>query len=66
MQFNHDWACLPGEIFLEVATHLLVRDVLNMGAACQNWHDLAQDDYLWKQLFRRDFKVDRNIGLRPG
>lgn len=60
------WAYLPEPIFLHLAGFIDVGDVLSMSATCSSWNYQCQDDYLWKRLFRRDFKVDPSIGLRPG
>lgn len=60
------WAYLPEPIFLHLASYTSVEDLLSMCGTCRQWYGLCQDDYLWKKLFRRDFKVDPSIGLRPG
>lgn len=60
------WEFVPDPIFLQLTGYLSVQDVLNMSATCKSWFQMAQDDYLWKRLFRRDFKVSPNIGLKPG
>lgn len=60
------WAYLPEPIFLHLSAYTAVEDLLRMCATCRNWNLMGQDDYLWKRLFRRDFKVDPSIGLRPG
>lgn len=64
---NSCWAFLPDPVFLQcVSSYLSVGDLINMSLTCRSWWDKAQDDYLWKRLFRRDFKVSSSIGLRPG
>lgn len=60
------WEFVPDPIFLQLTGFLSVQDVLNMSGTCKSWYQMAQDDYLWKRLFRRDFKVSSNIGLKPG
>ena len=63
---SSQWDLLPEPIFLQVASLLSVSDLVNVSRTCRRWWDLSKDDYLWKRLFRRDFKVSPSIGLRPG
>lgn len=63
---SSSWQYLPDPVFLQLTAYLSVQDVLQMSVTCRNWWEMSQDDYLWKRLFRRDFKVSPSIGLRPG
>lgn len=60
------WEYLPDPVFLQICGLLTVNDVVSMARSCKSWYELSQDDYLWKRLFRRDYKVSPSIGLRPG
>lgn len=61
------WQYLPDPVFLQcVSSYLSVGDLVRMSQTCRSWWAKSQDDYLWKRLFRRDFKVSPSIGLRPG
>ena len=56
-------------IFLEFSLSLFKRylqttEIVNLGAVCRRYFDLTHDDYLWKKLFAKDFKV--NIKLKSG
>lgn len=61
-----EWNFIPEPILLRILTLLPVRDVLNVSECCCRWNDITKDDYLWKKIFQRDFKVDRSIPLKPG
>lgn len=63
---NGVWSLLPEPVLLKIFYKLSPQDILNAGQSCIRWNEIARDDYLWKRLFHRDFKVDKNVGLRPG
>lgn len=60
------WTLVPEPVLLKIFVTLRPSDILNAGQTCLRWNDIARDDYLWKRLFHRDFKVDPNVGLKPG
>lgn len=66
MDGEGQWEYLPDPVYLQVTAFLTVQDLVHMSRTCRTWHGMAQDDYLWKRLFRRDFKISLSIGLRPG
>lgn len=63
---NTEWDFIPDPILLKILTQLPVRDILNVSECCRRWNDISKDDYLWKKVFQRDFKVDKMIALKPG
>lgn len=63
---DRDWNFIPDPVLLKIATLLSVRDILNVSEVCRRWNDITKDEYLWKRIFQRDFKVDRTIPLKPG
>lgn len=60
------WSLVPEPVFLTILNYLTAREILNVGECCRRWNDITKDDYLWKKVFQRDFKVDAVIGLKPG
>lgn len=60
------WSLLPEPVLLKIFYKLSPQEILNAGQSCIRWNEIARDDYLWKRLFHRDFKVDKNVGLKPG
>lgn len=60
------WSLVPEPVFLTILNYMKAREILNAGECCRRWNDITKDDYLWKKIFRRDFKVDSVIGLKPG
>lgn len=63
---NTDWDYIPQPILLKILAQLPVRDILNASECCRRWNDITKDDYLWKKVFQRDFKIDKTIALKPG
>lgn len=63
---NTEWDYIPDPILLKILAQLPVRDILNASECCRRWNDITKDDYLWKKVFQRDFKVDKTIALKPG
>lgn len=61
-----NWSLVPEPVFLTILNLLTAREILNAGECCRRWNDITKDDYLWKKIFQRDFKVDSVIGLKPG
>lgn len=61
-----NWSLVPEPVFLTILNYLSARDILSAGECCRRWNDITKDDYLWKKIFQRDFKVDSVIGLKPG
>lgn len=61
-----NWSLVPEPVFLTILNYLTAREILNAGESCRRWNDITKDDYLWKKIFQRDFKVDSVIGLKPG
>lgn len=63
---NTEWNFIPDPVLLKILNLLSVRDILNVSECCRRWNDITKDDYLWKRIFQRDFKVNRTIPLKPG
>lgn len=61
-----NWSLIPEPVFIKILQHLTTADTLRAGQCCHRWNLISKDDYLWKKIFQRDFKVAPNIGLKPG
>lgn len=61
-----DWWSIPEPILLRILSYLKLSEVANAAQACKRWHSIANDDFVWHKLFIRDFKLDTDIGLKPG
>lgn len=60
------WNLIPEPVLLKILNSLTARDILNASECCHRWNFIARDNYLWRKIFQRDFKVDPAIGLKPG
>lgn len=60
------WSLIPEPVFLSILQKLSTSDTIRAGQVCRRWNVISKDDYLWRKFFQRDFKVAKNIGLKPG
>ena len=49
--------CLPDEMWLQIFTNLTAPETLAARLVCRNWHQLMEDDSLWRFFFGRDFQL---------
>lgn len=40
--------------------------MLSVGLVCQQWHAVARDEFLWKELFYRYYRISREVPRHPG
>lgn len=64
-ELSHWWV-IPEPILLAVLSYLRPCDVSNASLTCKRWYSICLDDWIWKKLFMRDFKVYSDINLKPG
>nr|XP_060613275.1 F-box/WD repeat-containing protein 5 [Anolis sagrei ordinatus]XP_060613276.1 F-box/WD repeat-containing protein 5 [Anolis sagrei ordinatus]XP_060613277.1 F-box/WD repeat-containing protein 5 [Anolis sagrei ordinatus]XP_060613278.1 F-box/WD repeat-containing protein 5 [Anolis sagrei ordinatus]XP_060613279.1 F-box/WD repeat-containing protein 5 [Anolis sagrei ordinatus]XP_060613280.1 F-box/WD repeat-containing protein 5 [Anolis sagrei ordinatus] len=57
---------LPDSLLVEIFLFLGPRDLLSAGASCRQWHAVAQDQTLWRELFYRHFHIPRDVPRHPG
>lgn len=60
------WWSIPEPVLLQIFSYLKPKDILSAGQCCKRWYQISYDDFLWKKLLHRDFRIDSNIGLKPG
>lgn len=60
------WTCLPDNLLLNIFEYLSLRNVLDASQVCYQWHRIAFDEFLWRDLFYRHFKINRAICMAPG
>lgn len=63
---SSDWSLIPEPILLKIFAALKAKEILNAGEGCRRWNEIARDDYIWRKIFQRDFKIDPSIVLKPG
>lgn len=63
---SYGWALIPEPVLLSILRRLSHKDIVRASKCCQRWNDICKDDFLWRQVFRRDFKVAPDIVLKPG
>nr|CAJ82740.1 F-box and WD-40 domain protein 5 [Xenopus tropicalis] len=57
---------LPDSILYQIFQSLGPSDLLSAGLVCRRWYRVSRDDFLWKELFYRHFRVHRHILRIPG
>lgn len=55
------WCYLPDAVLLQVFSHLDHQELLTAGLVCKSWNNISYDDWLWRDLFHKDFKIDPTI-----
>ncbi|TFK00780.1 F-box/WD repeat-containing protein 5 [Platysternon megacephalum] len=60
-----DCPLLPDSILYEIFLYLDHADVLSVGLVCQQWHAVARDEFLWKELLYRYYRVSREVPRHP-
>ncbi|XP_072739201.1 F-box/WD repeat-containing protein 5 isoform X1 [Ciconia boyciana] len=56
---------LPDSVLYEIFLYLDHVDVLSVGLVCQQWHAVARDEFLWKELFYRYYRISREVPRHP-
>uniref|UniRef100_A0A8C8RG44 F-box and WD repeat domain containing 5 n=1 Tax=Pelusios castaneus TaxID=367368 RepID=A0A8C8RG44_9SAUR len=57
---------LPDSVLYEIFLYLDHTDVLAVGLVCRQWHAVARDEFLWRELFYRYYRVSREVPRHPG
>ncbi|XP_018372770.1 PREDICTED: F-box/WD repeat-containing protein 5 isoform X2 [Trachymyrmex cornetzi] len=63
-EFN--WYVMSDSILLSIFQYLTPRELLTAGEVCQSWFRVSRDEFLWKYLFYRTYKIDPDVGIVPG
>ncbi|RZF37401.1 hypothetical protein LSTR_LSTR011678 [Laodelphax striatellus] len=64
-ELDESWNYASDIVLLDVFQYLNATELLIAGKVCRRWNRLSMDEMLWKALFYKDFKIDRNIGIMP-
>ncbi|XP_018303208.1 F-box/WD repeat-containing protein 5 isoform X1 [Mycetomoellerius zeteki] len=63
-EFN--WYVMSDSILLSIFQYLTPRELLTAGEVCRSWFRVSRDEFLWKYLFYRTYKIDPDVGIVPG
>lgn len=61
-----DWYYMPDSILLSIFQYLAPKELTIAGEVCRSWHRVSHDEFLWKYLFYRTYKIDPDVGIVPG
>ncbi|XP_061867643.1 F-box/WD repeat-containing protein 5 isoform X1 [Colius striatus] len=56
---------LPDSVLYEIFLYLGHADVLAAALVCRQWSAVARDEFLWKELFYRYYRVSRDVPRHP-
>ncbi|XP_074871833.1 F-box/WD repeat-containing protein 5 [Carettochelys insculpta] len=56
---------LPDSILYEIFLYLDHVDVVSVGLVCRQWQAVARDEFLWKELFYRYYRISREVPRHP-
>ena len=65
-EMNSNLYYLPDSILLHIFQYLSARELLDIGLTCRTWLRVSYDEFLWKDLFYRNFKIDSCVKIVPG
>ncbi|KAL3870289.1 hypothetical protein ACJMK2_038365 [Sinanodonta woodiana] len=60
------WQCLSDDITFHIFFNLSASSLVKVSQVCKAWHRVAFDEFLWKDLFYRRWKIERSIPMAPG
>jgi F-box/WD-40 domain protein 5 len=66
LETNSNWYYLPDSILLHIFQYLSARELLDVGLTCRSWLRVSYDEFLWKDLFYCNFKIDPSVKIVPG
>jgi len=61
-----NWYIMSDSILLSIFQYLTPRELMTAGEVCQSWYRVSRDEFLWKYLFYRTYKIDPDVGIMPG
>lgn len=63
---NDNWYYMPDSILLPIFKLLTPRELVTAGSVCKPWNRVSKDEFLWKDLFYRTYKIEPSVGIMPG
>ncbi|KMQ87834.1 f-box wd repeat-containing protein 5-like protein, partial [Lasius niger] len=60
-----NWYYMPDSILLSIFQYLTPKELTIAGEVCRSWHRVSRDEFLWKYLFYRTYKIDPDVGIVP-
>ena len=52
------WGTLPGEVLVQIFSHLHYRDTVLAGRVCRHWSAVSRDQLLLAAIVQRDFSPE--------
>lgn len=61
-----NWYVMSDSILLSIFQYLTPKELMTAGEVCRSWYRVSRDEFLWKYLFYRTYKIDPDVGIVPG
>lgn len=61
-----NWYVMSDSILLSIFQYLTPKELTTAGEVCRSWYRVSRDEFLWKYLFYRTYKIDPDVGIVPG
>ncbi|XP_029171267.1 F-box/WD repeat-containing protein 5-like [Nylanderia fulva] len=58
---RRQWYYMPDSILLSIFQYLSPKELTIAGEVCSSWHRVSRDEFLWKYLFYRTYKIDPDV-----
>uniref|UniRef100_T1JEH6 F-box domain-containing protein n=1 Tax=Strigamia maritima TaxID=126957 RepID=T1JEH6_STRMM len=59
------WQLLPDSVLLYIFTYLDSKEVINCGQTCKTWNRVSYDEFLWRDMFYKDWKIPIGTSRKP-
>ncbi|XP_011881100.1 PREDICTED: F-box/WD repeat-containing protein 5 isoform X1 [Vollenhovia emeryi] len=60
------WCVMSDSILLGIFQYLSPKELTTASEVCRSWYRVSRDEFLWKYLFYRTYKIDPDVGIVPG
>lgn len=60
------WCYLPYPALYKIFQHLTYTDLIAAGEVCKLWFEASRNDLLWRDLFYKNFLVDKSVPVVAG
>lgn len=60
------WRFLPYPALINIFKYLTYKDLVAAGQVCKSWYQTSLNDLLWKELFFKNFLVDKSVPVVSG
>lgn len=60
------WCYLPYPALYKIFQHLTYKELISAGRVCKLWYEASRNDLLWRELFYKNFLIDKSVPVVAG